>query len=389
MLKARGAIPTMIYLDNAATSFPKPAETIEHLNNFVSHVGGNPGRSGHTLSLEAARIIFEAREKLTSFIGMKNSERLIFTQNGTESLNMALLGFLEPGDHVVTTSMEHNSVMRPLEFLRHTRGITYAAVPCCAEGFVDLAELKRAVTEKTKAVVVNHGSNVTGAVQPLSEIRKIIGKACLIVDACQTIGSMTVNMEADGSDILCFSCHKSLFAIQGVGALYVRDGIELAPLKFGGTGSKSESIEHPMFLPDKHECGTPNTPGIASLLGGLTFIEKEGLATIEAKKKMLRARLVSGLKEIPGIDIYGHWGDYPGFYLPIVAFNIKGRLPSDAGLELNRRSMFVRIGLHCSPVAHQTIGTYPTGALRASPGYFTDEADIDAFIEAVNDIAGT
>ncbi|MBP1749099.1 MAG: cysteine desulfurase family protein [Deltaproteobacteria bacterium] len=378
----------MIYLDNAATSFPKPAETIEHLNNFVKNIGGNPGRSGHTLSLEAARIIFEAREKLTSFIGMKDSERLIFTQNGTESLNMALLGFLETRNHVITTSIEHNSVMRPLEFLRQSRGITYTAIPCCAEGFIDLDRLKEALTENTKAVVINHGSNVTGAVQSLTEIKKIIGDTCLIVDACQTIGSIPVDLNTFMADILCFSCHKSLFAIQGLGALYVREGIELTPLKFGGTGSRSESILHPIFLPDKYECGTPNTPGIASLLGGLTFIEKEGLANISAKKQTLRARLVDGLREIPGVHIYGHQSRGAESYLAIVSFNIDGRLPSDVGYELNRRSLFVRIGLHCSPVAHQTIGTFPAGALRVSPGYFTEEVDIDIFIEAVRDIAG-
>lgn len=378
----------MIYLDNAATSFPKPAETIDNLNNFVRNIGGNPGRSGHTLSLEAARVIFEAREKLTSFIGMKNSERLIFTQNGTESLNMALLGFLGTGDHVVTTSMEHNSVMRPLEFLRQSRGISYTAAPCDSQGFVDLEQLRKSVTVNTKAVVINHGSNVTGAIQPLSEIRKVIGDACLIVDACQTIGSISIDMEAAMVDILCFSCHKSLFAIQGVGALYVREGIELAPLKFGGTGSRSESIEQPVFLPDKYECGTPNTPGIASLLGGLAFIEKEGLANIEAKKQRLRSLLVDGLRQTPGVRVYGHEGKAAASYLAIAAFNIDGRLPSDAGYELNKRTIFVRIGLHCSPVAHQTVGTFPTGALRASPGYLTDESDIDTFIEAVREIAG-
>jgi selenocysteine lyase/cysteine desulfurase len=196
-------------------------------------------------------------------------------------------------------------------------------------------------------------------------------------------------MEAFAADILCFSCHKSLFATQGVGALYVREGIELAPLKFGGTGSRSESIEHPLFLPDRYECGTPNTPGIASLLGGLAFIEKEGIARIEEKKRRLRTRLVDGLRQVGAVRVYGHEGRDAGSYLAIVAFNIEGSLPSQAGYELNRRSMFVRIGLHCSPVAHQTIGTFPEGTLRASPGYFTDEADIDAFIEAVREIAGT
>ncbi|MBP1750286.1 MAG: cysteine desulfurase family protein [Deltaproteobacteria bacterium] len=378
----------MIYLDNAATSFPKPAETIDRLNDFVRNIGGNPGRSGHTLSLEAARIIFEAREKLTAFIGMEDSERLIFTLNGTESLNMALLGFLEAGDHVVTSSMEHNSVMRPLEYLRRVRGVSYTPVPCCADGFIDLEHLRKAVAGKTKAVVINHGSNVTGAIQPLREIREAIGDVCLIVDACQTMGSIPFDMKENAADILCFSCHKSLYAIQGVGALYVREGIELAPLKFGGTGSRSESIEHPMFLPDRYECGTPNTPGIASLLGGLSFIERRGLANITKKKQALRSRLVDGLTKIPGVRVYGHRPRDAGSYLAIVTFNIDGMLASHAGYELNKRSLFVRIGLHCSPVAHQTIGTFPAGGLRASPGYFTEESDIDIFVEAVRAIAG-
>lgn len=377
----------MIYLDNAATSFPKPPETIRYLNDFVTNIGGNPGRSGHTLSLEAARVIFETRERLTAFIGMADSERLIFTQNGTESLNMALLGLLRDGDHVVTTSMEHNSVMRPLEFLRHERGISYTAVPCSSEGLLDRADLHSALTENTSAVVINHGSNVTGTVQSLDGIKDVIGNALLVVDACQTIGSMPLDMEAVKADILCFSGHKSLFSVQGVGALYVRSGIELTPLKFGGTGSKSESIEHPAFLPDRYECGTPNTPGIASLLGGLTFIEKQGLGAIVDKKQRLRRLLVDGLRSLPDVVVYGHPDRQEGSCLATVAFNIEGRLPSEVGYELNRRSIYVRIGLHCAPVAHKTIGTFPEGSLRASPGYFTSEDDIGTFVEAVRDIA--
>ncbi|HOD75299.1 MAG TPA: aminotransferase class V-fold PLP-dependent enzyme [Syntrophorhabdaceae bacterium] len=377
----------MIYLDNAATSFPKPAETIRYLNDFVTHIGGNPGRSGHALSLEAARVIFEAREKLTAFIGMTDSERLIFTQNGTESLNMALLGLLGEGDHVVTTRMEHNSVMRPLEFLSKERGVSYTAVPCSPEGFLDIGDIRAALKRNTAAVVINHGSNVTGTVQPLEGIKDAVGKALLIVDACQTIGSLPIDMEVMKADILCFSGHKSLFSIQGVGALYVRSGIELTPLKFGGTGSKSESIQHPTFLPDRYECGTPNTPGIASLLGGLTFIEQEGLGTIMDRKRALRRMLVEGLRAIRGVEVYGHKGPKDASFLATAAFNIKGLLPSDVGYELNRRSMYVRIGLHCAPMAHQTVGTFPNGSLRASPGYFTQEDDIRAFIEAVSEIA--
>jgi selenocysteine lyase/cysteine desulfurase len=199
---------------------------------------------------------------------------------------------------------------------------------------------------------------------------------------------MPVDMETIRADILCFSGHKSLFSVQGVGALYVRSGIELTPLKFGGTGSKSESIQHPTFLPDRYECGTPNTPGIASLLGGLTFIEKEGLRTIMDRKQALRRMLVDGLRAIPGVEVYGHKGPEGASFLATAAFNIEGRLPSDVGYELNRRSIYVRIGLHCAPMAHQTVGTFPNGSLRASPGYFTGEDDIRAFVEAVREIAG-
>jgi selenocysteine lyase/cysteine desulfurase len=199
----------MVYLDNAATSFPKPKETIEYLNNFVLNKAGNPGRSGHTLTLEAARVIFEAREALAEFINGQGSERLIFTQNGTESLNLAILGLLKEGDHVITTSMEHNSVMRPLMFLKKEKGIQISTIKCSGSGELDPDAVKRAIRRQTKAVIINHGSNVTGAIQPLRAIRETIGETCLIVDACQTIGSVEVDVERDGIDILCFSCHKS------------------------------------------------------------------------------------------------------------------------------------------------------------------------------------
>ncbi len=378
----------MIYLDNAATSYPKPTETIEYLNDFVRNIGGNPGRSGHRLSLEAARIIFEARERLTAFIGMSDSEHLIFTQNGTESLNLAILGLLKENDHVVTTTMEHNSVMRPLEFLSRERGVVYTAVRCSPEGFLDIDDLRRALKINTRAVIINHGSNVTGVVQSsLDSVKDVIGDALLIVDACQTMGSIPIDMKMMKADILCFSGHKSLFSIQGVGALYVKPGIELRPLRFGGTGSKSESIEHPLFLPDRYECGTPNTPGIASLLGGLTFIGKEGLSTIVEKKQALRRMLVEGLHAVEGVIVYGDEGRRSGTYLPVVAFNVEGKLASEVGYELNKKSIYVRVGLHCSPVAHQTIGTFPQGTLRASAGYFTNEDDIKTFLGAVGELA--
>lgn len=377
----------MIYLDNAATSFPKPSETVEALNRFVLEVGGNPGRSGHTLSVDAARIVFEAREKLTAFVKGSDSERLIFTANGTESLNLALLGLLREGDHVITTSMEHNSVMRPLLFLSTHRGVEYSVAGCGPDGLLDPEVIQRLVKKNTRAVVVNHGSNVIGTVQPLKAVRAVIGDVLLIVDACQTVGSHPVDVAGDGIDILCFSCHKSLFSIQGLGAVYIREGIELMPLKFGGTGSKSESIEHPEFLPDRYESGTPNTPGIASLLGGLSFIERVGLKTIAGHERVLRDLLAEGLSAVRGVTLYGAKAGTP--CLPVLSFNMEGKLPSEVGYELNRREIYGRVGLQCSPMAHRTIGTFPRGTVRVSPGYFTTEEEISRFLEAIQEIGRT
>ncbi len=379
----------MIYLDNAATSFPKPKETIEALNDFVLNVGGNPGRSGHTLSLEAARIIFDTREKLTEFIGGRDSERLIFTQNGTESLNLAILGLLEEKDHVITTSMEHNSVMRPLTFLQKEKGIELSVARCSSEGMIDFDNMKSLMRKNTKAVIVNHGSNVIGILQPLQEIRKAIGDTLLILDACQTIGAYPIDVEQDGIDLLCFSCHKSLYGIQGLGAMYMKKNANLKPLRFGGTGSKSESIEQPAVLPDKYESGTPNTPAIASLLGGLTFIENTGFTKIIEKKRVFRESIAKGLSTIKGVELYGPPQSTHTFLLPVISFNIKNLLPSEIGYLLNKEQIYTRVGLHCSPMTHKTIGTYSRGTVRAAPGYFTTDEDIERFLEVIRHIAKT
>lgn len=376
----------MVYLDNAATSFPKPKETVDFLNAFVLNIGGNPGRSGHALSLDAARSIFEAREKLAALFCVMDSERIIFTQNGTESLNLAILGLLKDNDHVITTSLEHNSVMRPLTFLGKEKGVDISVVQCAPDGKLDVEDIKRFIRKETKAVIINHGSNIIGRVQPVGEIKKAIGGITLIVDACQTVGSFPVSVEEDDIDILCFSCHKSLYSIQGLGAIYIRNGIELTPLKFGGTGSRSESIEQPLFLPDRYESGTPNTPGIAALLGGLSFIERTGIETIIRRKQDLRQSILGGLSDIPQVVIYGDKEDRN--QLPVISFNIEGKLPSEVGYELNKREIYTRVGLHCAPVAHRTIGSFPEGTVRAAPGYFTTEEEIAVFIDAVREIAG-
>jgi cysteine desulfurase family protein len=376
----------MIYLDNAATSFPKPEETISVVHHFLTCIGGNPGRGGHPLSVDAARLVFEAREKLTRFINGRDSERLIFTQNGTESLNLAIMGLLQRKDHVVTTSLEHNSVMRPLDFLAKTKGVEVSVVPCSASGELDLRGLKKALKKRTRAVIVNHGSNIIGTIQPIGEIRAVIGDKVLIVDACQTIGNVPLDVERDGIDIACFSCHKALYAIQGLGAIYAREGIELTPLKFGGTGSRSEYTEQPDALPDKFESGTPNTPAIASLLGGLAFIEKIGRDAIAERKKRLSLKVVEGLRRIGRVTVYGPPSRDGN--LPIILMNVDGVEPSEVGYKANKADICVRVGLHCSPMAHRTIGTFPRGAVRVSPGYFTDEGEIDKLLEVLKTIAG-
>lgn len=375
----------MIYLDNAATSFPKPEETISAVHAFLTRGGGNPGRGGHPLSIEAARLIFEAREKLTRFIHGKHSERLIFTQNGTESLNLALMGLLREKDHVVTTALEHNSVMRPLDFLRKTRNVEVTVVPCSPLGELDMKKLKRARRRGTRAVIVNHGSNVVGTVQPLREIRDAIGETLFIVDACQTIGNIPIDVEADGIDMLCFSCHKALFGIQGLGGLALREGIELTPLKFGGTGSRSESTEQPEALPDRYESGTPNTPAIAGLLGGLGFIEKIGQGEIAGKKRASTRRIAEGLYRMGRVRVYGE--PLKDGCLPIVLMNVEGVEPSEVGYACNRAEICVRVGLHCSPLAHRTIGTFPGGGLRISPGYFTEDGEIERLLEVLKAFA--
>ncbi len=375
----------MIYLDNAATSYPKPDETHKALLHFVTNVGGNPGRSGHPLSIEAARIIFQAREKLTALINGKESERLIFTSNGTESLNLAILGFVAPRDHVITTSLEHNSVMRPLDFLQKRHHVEVSTIACSARGELDLEQLKKSLRKNTRAVIINHGSNIIGSVQPISDVRRVIGDRVLILDACQTVGNTSIDVVAEGIDIICFSCHKSLMGIQGVGALYLRPGIELQPLKFGGTGSRSEFTSQPEFLPDKYECGTPNTPGIAALLGGLTFIEKIGLTALIEKKKKIRSYTIEKIRALDRVVVYGDHSKEES--LPVISLNVKGTSPSDIASACNRAGICVRVGLHCAPVAHRTIGTFPEGTIRVSPGYFTRPDEIDQFLEVIRSVA--
>ncbi len=380
----------MIYFDNAATSWPKPPEVKEAMVRFMDEVGANPGRSGHRLSIEAARILYEAREALSKLFNVKDPSRIVFTLNATESINLALKGLLRTGDHVLTSSMEHNSVMRPLRELEK-RGVTLHIVPCSPKGELDPEEVKREIRSQTKMIVLNHASNVTGTLLPVPEIGKIARDHGILffVDAAQTAGAYPIDMESDGIDLLAFTGHKSLYGPQGTGGLAIGEKVkiqDLTPLKQGGTGSRSEFEEQPDFLPDRYESGTPNAVGIAGLLAGVSFVMKKGVAFVRQYETQLIGKLTEGLQEVPGILLYGPQN--PAEKMATLSFNLKNLAPSEVASRLEDESgILCRPGLHCAPSVHKTIGTFPEGTVRFSLGCFNTLEEIHKVLETIDRIA--
>ena len=379
----------LLYFDNAATSWPKPEETQAAMSTYLREIGGSPGRSGHRLSLEAGRVILDARESVARLFGVDDPFRIVFTKNATEALNIALLGLLDAGDHVITSSMEHNSVMRPLRALER-EGVAVSVIPCSVRGELDPTAIRPAIRPNTRAIVLTHASNVTGTVLPIAEVSRVAHEhgLVMIVDAAQTAGALPIAVEAMGIDLMAFTGHKSLFGPPGTGGLFVRKGLEtrIRPLMMGGTGSRSEFEEQPLFLPDKFEAGTPNTIGLAGLAAGVSWILTRGVESIRAHEEALTGRFMRGLREIPGIDLYGPAD--PSHRTAIVSFNIAGLSPSEAAQELDERfAIMSRPGLHCAPAAHRTIGTFPRGTLRFCFGPFNTEAEIDTALKAVRVLA--
>ncbi len=379
----------LLYFDNAATSWPKPEEMQAAMNRYIREIGGSPGRSGHRLSIEAGRVILDAREAVALLFGVDDPSRIVFTKNATEALNIALRGLLNAGDHVITSSMEHNSVMRPLRALEED-GVAVSVIPCSVRGELDPTALPSAIRPSTKAIILTHASNVTGTVLPIGEAGRVAREhgLILIVDAAQTAGVQPICVDEMGIDLLAFTGHKSLFGPPGTGGLYIRRGLEtqIRPLMTGGTGSRSEFEEQPLFLPDKFEAGTPNTIGLAGLAAGVSWILARGVDAIRAREEALAGRFTRGLMEIPGIDLYGP--SDPSRRTSIVSFNIAGLMPSEAAQELDERfAIMSRPGLHCAPAAHRTIGTFPKGTIRFGFGVFNTEAEIDAALEAVRALA--
>ena len=327
----------VIYLDNAATSWPKPGEVCTGMVGFQTGVGANPGRSGHRLSVEAARVLYQARERVATLFNVDDPLRVIFTLNATDSLNIAMRGLLRPGDHVITSSLEHNSVMRPLRRLEK-KGVGVTVVPHGDEGLLNPGDVRNSITGKTKMIVVNHASNVTGTLAPLAEIGTVAREhgLLLLVDAAQTGGCYPIDIGADSIDLLAFTGHKSMMGPQGTGGLAIGNGVDLdtfVPLKTGGTGSRSESEEHPDFLPDKYESGTPNTIGIAGLGEGVRFVLQEGVEKIRAHEMSLAAKLIEGLGATPGVTFYGP-GDVDR-RVATVSVNIDGIMPREVGYMLD------------------------------------------------------
>jgi cysteine desulfurase family protein len=377
----------MIYFDNAATSWPKPPEVISAMTNFMERAGANPGRSGHRLSLEAGRIVFNAREKVAELFGIRDSSRVIFTVNGTYGINLGIKGLLRERDHVVVTSMEHNSVMRPLRHLEEMRKIKLTVVQCRRDGQLYLDDLRKALEEKAALVIVTHASNVTGGIMPVKEIGRLVREhdAVFMVDACQSAGALPSDVEEMGIDLLAFTGHKGMLGPQGAGGLYIREGIELEPLVQGGTGSNSEQEVQPDFLPDRYESGTLNTVAIAGLGAGVEYLLKVGIKKVREQENTLIRKLIRGTKQIEGIEVYGP--EDTENRIAICSFRLQGKDPAQVGYLLDREfEIMCRVGLQCAPAAHRTIGTYPGGTIRFSLGYFNAEEEVHRALSAVEKI---
>lgn len=377
----------MIYLDNAATSWPKPEGVANAVCDFLQKKGGNPGRSGHKMALEAGRIVLDCREALARFFGIDDPMRVIFTLNTTDALNMAIKGILRPGRHVVTSSMEHNSVARPLKKLE-SLGVETTYVTADREGYVSPDDIESAIRPNTALIILTLASNVTGTIEPFREVGGIAKSHGIpfLLDAAQGAGHIPIDVNRDNIDIMAFPGHKGLLGPQGTGGLYLREGIEIDTVKEGGTGSNSDSLLQPDIMPDRYESGTLNTPGIAGLKVGIDYINGVGIEAIRKHEIEMCGRIINGLKGIDRVKVYGP--TEPERHAGVVAFNVGDMDSTEVSYILDSEfEIEVRSGLHCSGLAHKTIATFEQGAVRVSHGPFTTDEEIDTFIDAVGQIA--
>ncbi|MEN6350265.1 MAG: aminotransferase class V-fold PLP-dependent enzyme [Syntrophomonas sp.] len=377
----------IIYMDNAATSFPKPEPVYTAVDHFNRYLGGNPGRGSSQHNIKSSSILLEAREVLARLFNINDSSNIAFTANITEALNLGLKGLLKQGDHVITTSMEHNAVARPLYKLEQ-QGVEWTTVKCSSDGSLDPSQIEQAIRPNTRVICMLHASNLTGTILPIRECGQIARKhgIAFMVDSAQTAGILDLDVIEDKIDILTFTGHKGLLGPQGTGGIYVSPGLEIEPLKEGGTGSLSEYLEHPEFMPDRLESGTPNTPGIAGLLAGVNYVLDIGTETIRKHEQEITGNLIEGLLGIGKVRIHGPRN--AARQTAVIAFNIDGMDCGDLSMSLDYDfGIITRSGLHCAPLAHSTIGTMESGACRLSPGFFTSHEDIEKVIKAVYNIA--
>lgn len=376
----------MIYLDSAATSYHKPDGVARAVAEAISHMG-NPGRGAHEASLDASRVVYGTREKMAELFGAEEASQIVFTANSTESLNIAIQGLVDPGDHVITTVMEHNSVLRPL-YLCQQRGVSLTILPFSAAGTVTPEAIEAVIRSNTRMIVCTHGSNLTGDLNDLEAIGRVCKKHHLlfVVDASQTAGVFPIQMDSMNIDVLCFTGHKSLMGPQGTGGMCVRKGVRIRPLLVGGSGIDSYSKIHPQVMPTALEAGTLNAHGIAGLSAALDFIKKVTPDVIRQREEELTRRFVSQIKSIPGVKLYGNYEQFPR--APILSLNI---LDYDSGEIADALAqdygIMTRAGAHCAPLMHEALGTKSQGAVRFSFSYFNTEEEIDQAANAIRELA--
>jgi len=387
----------VIYFDNAATAGRRPEAVGDAMVEALREASANPGRSGHSLSLKAARIVENARAEFASFFGAPDPSHLIFTKNATEAINVVLLGLLREGDTVLASPWEHNAVMRPLRWLERSRDVRVETIPAARPpgggngSAVDLEWLEKRIASSQagrtcRLVALQAASNVTGEVMPLAEVGALCRRSgvFLLVDAAQGAGTLDIDVERDGIDALAVTGHKDLYGPPGAGALWLRDAASVEPLVRGGTGSRSEEEEQPDFPPDRFEAGTANVPALAGLAAGVAYLRSRGVDAVRAHMDDLAERLRSELREMPGVTLHGP-GDEHG-RLAIVSFTVEGIATSDLARELERRGVLCRPGLHCAPRAHRTLGTFPDGTVRLSLSGFNTRDEVTGAVAAVRDI---
>lgn len=376
----------MIYLDNAATTMHKPQEVVDAVAAAMCSMG-NAGRGAHAASLGASRTVFETRERLAAFFHAENPKQIVFTANSTESLNVALKGTLKPGEHVISTVLEHNSVLRPLYALEE-QGVEVTLLKSNLQGMIDYEDFERAIKENTKMIVCTHGSNLTGNVLDIKRIGQIAKKHGLlfVVDASQTAGVFPIDVQDMQIDILCFTGHKGLLGPQGTGGMYVREGVTVRPLKVGGSGVQTYNKKHPTEMPTALEAGTLNGHGIAGLDAAIGYLEREGIDNIRAREQELMWKFYNGVKDIPNIKVYG---DFSGAQrCAVVSLNIGDYDSSEVSDELLMTyGISTRAGGHCAPLMHEALGTAEQGAVRFSFSHYNTDEEVETAIRAVKELA--